>query len=116
MTNPTRRLGNLLFAVLLLALAGTAQDKPNPPQSSPAAASAPWTDQQKSEMAARVRDEFLHAWNGYKQYAWGHDELKPLSKSYHDWYGASLLHDARRRARHHDPDGPEPTKPTKTAS
>ena len=22
--------------------------------------------------------------------AWGHDELKPLSKSYHDWYGVSL--------------------------
>ena len=42
-------------------------------------------------MAARVRQEFLHAWNGYKQYAWGHDELKPLSKSYRDWYGVSLL-------------------------
>lgn len=23
----------------------------------------------------RVRSEFLHAWNGYKQYAWGHDAL-----------------------------------------
>jgi ER degradation enhancer, mannosidase alpha-like 2 len=43
------------------------------------------------EMANRVRDEFLHAWSAYKQYAWGHDELKPLSKSYHDWYGTSLL-------------------------
>ncbi len=42
-------------------------------------------------MAARVRDDFLHAWSGYKQYAWGHDELKPLTKSYHDWYGTSLL-------------------------
>ena len=45
----------------------------------------------KVEMANRVRQEFLHAWNGYKQYAWGHDELKPLSKGYHDWYGTSLL-------------------------
>ena len=43
-----------------------------------------------AEMANRVRQEFLHAWNGYKQYAWGHDELKPLSKSHHDWYGQSL--------------------------
>src|SRR6202161_2910760 len=43
-----------------------------------------------AEMAKRVREEFLHAWNGYKQYAWGHDELRPLSKSYHDWYGVSL--------------------------
>jgi mannosidase alpha-like ER degradation enhancer 2 len=42
------------------------------------------------EMANRVREEFLHAWNAYKQYAWGHDELKPLSRSFHDWYGVSL--------------------------
>jgi mannosidase alpha-like ER degradation enhancer 2 len=41
--------------------------------------------------AADVRAEFLHAWNGYKRYAWGHDDLKPLSKSYHDWYAESLL-------------------------
>ena len=41
-------------------------------------------------MARRVREEFLHAWNGYKQYAWGHDELRPLSKSYHDWHSTSL--------------------------
>jgi glycosyl hydrolase family 47 len=41
-------------------------------------------------MAEKVRQEFLHAWSGYKKYAWGHDELKPLSKSYHDWYGVSL--------------------------
>ena len=42
-------------------------------------------------MAARVRDDFLHAWSGYKQHAWGHDELKPLTRSYRDWYGTSLL-------------------------
>jgi mannosidase alpha-like ER degradation enhancer 2 len=41
-------------------------------------------------MANRVRQEFLHAWNGYKKYAWGHDELKPLSKSYRDWHSVSL--------------------------
>lgn len=39
----------------------------------------------------RVRAEFLHAWNGYKQYAWGHDALKPLSKTYADWYATPLL-------------------------
>ncbi len=39
----------------------------------------------------QVRAEFLHAWNGYKQYAWGHDELKPLSKGYRDWYREPLL-------------------------
>lgn len=42
-------------------------------------------------MAAKVKAEFLHAWNGYKKYAWGHDDLKPLSKSYKDWYGETLL-------------------------
>jgi len=41
-------------------------------------------------MAKQVRAEFLHAWNAYKQYAWGHDELKPLSRQPHDWYGVSL--------------------------
>ena len=41
--------------------------------------------------AVAVRQEFVHAWSGYKRYAWGHDELLPLSKSYHDWYGHSLL-------------------------
>jgi ER degradation enhancer, mannosidase alpha-like 2 len=45
---------------------------------------------QKERMAQRVREEFLHAWQGYKQYAWGHDALKPLSKTPHDWYGDSL--------------------------
>ncbi|MFZ1139286.1 MAG: glycoside hydrolase family 47 protein [Candidatus Sulfotelmatobacter sp.] len=44
-----------------------------------------------AEMAERIRQEFRHAWEGYKQYAWGHDALKPLSKSYHDWYGVPLL-------------------------
>jgi hypothetical protein len=30
------------------------------------------------KLAAEVKAEFLHAWNGYKKYAWGHDDLKPL--------------------------------------
>jgi mannosidase alpha-like ER degradation enhancer 2 len=44
----------------------------------------------KEDMAKLVREEFLHAWNGYKQYAWGHDELKPLSKSFRDWHRVPL--------------------------
>lgn len=43
------------------------------------------------ELANRVRAEFLHAWNNYERYAWGHDALRPLSKTPHDWYGQSLL-------------------------
>src|SRR5690242_16146500 len=45
----------------------------------------------RRKLTAEVKTEFLHAWNGYKKYAWGHDDLKPLSKTYHDWYGQSLL-------------------------
>jgi len=37
-----------------------------------------------------VKAEFLHAWNAYKQYAWGHDALDPLSRTARDWYGTSL--------------------------
>jgi len=42
-------------------------------------------------MASRVRAEMLHAWRGYERHAWGHDELKPVSRGSHDWYGVSLL-------------------------
>jgi mannosidase alpha-like ER degradation enhancer 2 len=45
----------------------------------------------KGQLANQVRAEFLHAWNGYKKYAWGHDDLKPLSKSFHDWHAEPLL-------------------------
>lgn len=45
----------------------------------------------KSGLADDVRKEFLHAWNGYKKYAWGNDDLKPLSKSFHNWYAQPLL-------------------------
>jgi mannosidase alpha-like ER degradation enhancer 2 len=45
----------------------------------------------KKKLAAEVKAEFMHAWNGYKKYAWGHDDLKPLSKTHHDWYAQPLL-------------------------
>ena len=40
----------------------------------------------KEKNAQIVKEEFLHAWNAYKKYAWGHDELKPMTKTSHDWY------------------------------
>ncbi len=52
----------------------------------PAAAGAQEPDTQA--LAREVRAEFLHTWRAYRTYAWGHDELKPLSKSPRDWYGA----------------------------
>jgi hypothetical protein len=45
----------------------------------------------KEKLAAEVKTEFLHAWHGYKKHAWGNDDLKPLSKSYHNWYPQPLL-------------------------
>src|SRR5438477_10377329 len=48
-------------------------------------------DADAREVATRVRTEFLHAWTNYEKYAWGHDALKPLSKTPQDWYGQSLL-------------------------
>jgi ER degradation enhancer, mannosidase alpha-like 2 len=41
-------------------------------------------------LSGRVRAEFLHAWRGYVRHAWGHDELRPLSKRAHDWYAEPL--------------------------
>lgn len=49
------------------------------------------TDAEAAALAQRVKAETKHAWQGYKQYAWGHDDLKPLSKGAHDWYEKSLL-------------------------
>ena len=34
----------------------------------------------------QVRDEFLHAWNGYKQFAWGSDEVHPVSGTASDFF------------------------------
>src|SRR5678815_5945028 len=66
-----KKLGTLLVSLLI-----TATVQPQQPN---------------RKLAAEVKAEFLHAWNGYKKYAWGHDDLKPLSKTYHDWYSESLL-------------------------
>ena len=51
----------------------------------------PGSEAEKQEIAGKIKLEFLHAWRGYKQYAWGHDDLRPLSKTYHDWYAESLI-------------------------
>lgn len=47
--------------------------------------SGPGNERQKA-----VVDAFKHAWKGYKQHAWGHDNLKPISGTYHDWFGLGL--------------------------
>ncbi|XP_059214119.1 endoplasmic reticulum mannosyl-oligosaccharide 1,2-alpha-mannosidase [Centropristis striata] len=42
------------------------------------------------ERLEAVREAFRHAWKGYKAFAWGHDELKPISKSFGEWFGLGL--------------------------
>ncbi len=42
-------------------------------------------------LADSVKTEFLHAWQGYKKYAWGYDYLKPLSKIGANWYDSSFV-------------------------
>lgn len=42
-------------------------------------------ERQKAVVAA-----FRHAWAGYRKFAWGHDELKPVSKSFSEWFGLGL--------------------------
>nr|XP_004654168.2 endoplasmic reticulum mannosyl-oligosaccharide 1,2-alpha-mannosidase [Jaculus jaculus] len=58
----------------------------------------------KPSLAARVKKEpvplnerqkgvieaFLHAWKGYCKFAWGHDELKPISRTFSEWFGLGL--------------------------
>jgi hypothetical protein len=31
-----------------------------------------------------------HAWSAYRKYAWGHDELRPISKTWQEWMGVGL--------------------------
>jgi ER degradation enhancer, mannosidase alpha-like 2 len=69
---------NVVLAALQLAIASAA---PTPlPHAAP-----------HSPTAGQVRAAFLHAWEGYRRYAWGHDDLDPLTRKPHDWYGVPLL-------------------------
>jgi len=77
-----------VLALASVPALGVVAESPPKPAATPAVA---MSDAQAAQMATRVRNEFLHAWRGYKRYAWGHDALKPLSKKPQDWYGQSLL-------------------------
>ncbi|RYE11930.1 MAG: glycoside hydrolase family 47 protein, partial [Sphingobacteriales bacterium] len=45
----------------------------------------------KDSLRASVREAASHAWNGYKKYAAGMDDLQPLSNNGKNWYNVSLL-------------------------
>ena len=45
----------------------------------------------KDSLSADVILQMKDSWTAYKKFAWGRDELKPLSQSFKDYYGESLL-------------------------
>src|SRR5947209_5002022 len=45
----------------------------------------------KTEMRQKIVEACRHAWKGYKDFAWGYDDLQPLSKTGKNWYKHSLL-------------------------
>ena len=75
-------------AFLCLGLTHAASRPPAPPRQ--AELLPPPID--RAAMAARVKQEFQHAWSRYRELAWGHDELQPVSGTTRDWYpDGSLL-------------------------
>ena len=52
---------------------------------------AKFSEEMKQEMCNKVKAATQHAWQGYKQYAWGADDLKPLTKTARTWYKTSML-------------------------
>lgn len=52
---------------------------------------AKFTDEMKQEMCSKVKAAAQHAWKGYKEHAWGADDLKPLTKEPKIWYNTSML-------------------------
>jgi len=83
----TSRLGALVLSLAACAsrggpvTAGVAADRE--------LAAAPPID--RVVMAERVRDETRRSWAAYARYAWGHDELRPVTHTARDWYGTPLL-------------------------
>ena len=71
----------LLFTLALIIIGVTACNHPSEKDTKATHLSA---------LAQEVVAETQRSWQSYKQYAWGHDALKPLSKSFSDWYSEPL--------------------------
>jgi len=50
-----------------------------------------FSEELKKEMRDKVVEATAHAWQGYSQFAWGYDDLQPLTKKGRNWYKHSLL-------------------------
>ncbi|HEY0977902.1 MAG TPA: glycoside hydrolase family 47 protein [Flavobacteriales bacterium] len=73
----------LSFLLLAGLACGCAQ--PQPAHHEASSRPAPLT-----ALADEVKQETLRSWKAYRTYAWGHDALKPLSRSFEDWYAHPL--------------------------
>ncbi len=69
----------LLIVVYLVHIGGNAQT------------SRAMSEADKKIMQAKILEATAHAWKGYTQYAWGMDDLQPLTKNGKNWYSQSLL-------------------------
>ncbi|MEO8362205.1 MAG: glycoside hydrolase family 47 protein [Vicinamibacteria bacterium] len=63
--------------LLMLPLGAAAQTSASPPD--------------RTTLAAKTKAEFIHAWEGYKKYATGYDDLLPLSKTGKNWHAHTLM-------------------------
>ncbi|XP_053137854.1 endoplasmic reticulum mannosyl-oligosaccharide 1,2-alpha-mannosidase isoform X2 [Hemicordylus capensis] len=61
-----------------------------PDKPSPAVSEEPKEPVPLNERQLAVIEAFRHAWKAYREFSWGHDELKPVSKSYGEWFGLGL--------------------------
>ncbi|XP_072816659.1 endoplasmic reticulum mannosyl-oligosaccharide 1,2-alpha-mannosidase isoform X1 [Vicugna pacos] len=61
-----------------------------PPRPSPQALGIQNPAASPKERQKAVIDAFRHAWAGYRKFAWGHDELRPVSRSFSEWFGLGL--------------------------
>jgi len=80
-----RGVRRLLLAFVLWA-AGAA---PLARAAGPATGHEPPVD--RPALADSVRQELLHCWHAYVRHAWGHDEVRPLSREFRDWYEQPVL-------------------------
>ncbi|KAN0027656.1 hypothetical protein ACTFIU_010629 [Dictyostelium citrinum] len=47
-------------------------------------------EKQNIERSSKVREAMKFSWDKYKERAWGHDELHPISNTWNDWFGLGL--------------------------
>lgn len=70
------------------AAEAAAKVPPAPSQHGPARAKTRYTT--RTARQEEVIQTMKWAWKGYKEHAWGHDELQPVSRKYNEWFKLGL--------------------------